>query len=178
MTGNLISPTFDPSDNVWFTDDGLEAKSLAELQRKLPDAQIVAYYPGGYGNVIQPRAPHIVKAVSSWVRPTYKPEIEKELAAPVEIPRFLPNREEPEEDTLRPVQNIPAVQRAAPPEKIRKTRQASNFERVDWNDPNLIERLKALVKSGLSSTQIGARFNCSRNAIIGICHRRGFDLKG
>lgn len=175
MTENFVSPTFDPSDNTWYTDDGTghgyEAKSLAELQRKLPDVLIENYYPKGYGLTVPPRAPHVAKIVSHHNKPRFKPEIEKELAKPLSIPRFLGNREPEPESALDDEPFTPLI-------RTTRTRSPSIFGRVDWNDSRNIDKLRSLVNAGLTSTKIGYRFDCSRNAIIGICNRKGFHLKG
>lgn len=59
-----IHPSYDPIASIWYTDDGLEAKSLRQLQTMLPEGtEIVGYFPNGYGDVklFAPRAAHLVK---------------------------------------------------------------------------------------------------------------------
>ena len=172
MTEIFISPTFDPSDNTWYTDDGIEAKSLAELQAMMPDVKIIAYYPEGYGNVVHPRAPHVVKSVSQHAKPRFKPEIEEELSKPVELPRFLLSRKEPSEDEPEPPE--PDYK----PVVLKRTRAPSQFNRVDWHDSRNVDLLRQLVTAKLKSPEIAKRFKCTRNAIIGACHRLGFQLQG
>ena len=43
-----VHPVFDVETRTWFTNTGVEARSLCELQSKLPKARIVGYYPNGY----------------------------------------------------------------------------------------------------------------------------------
>jgi len=45
-----------------------------------------------------------------------------------------------------------------------------------WNDENT-ERLRQLVDAGLPASIIGRHLGCSRNAVIGKCHRIGLFLK-
>lgn len=170
---NEISPTFDPSDNTWFTDDGTghgyEAKSLAELQLLLPDVIIKDYYPKGYSNVIPPRPPHVTKIVDGRSKLRYKPEIDKALAEErIHIPSFLPIREE---EVPLPE---PTPDYAAP----KRTRVRSLNPLINWKDEDNVRKLKGLVEQGFTGEEIGRVFQCSRNAIIGACHRKGFQLKG
>lgn len=45
----IVHPTFDLVNGVWFTDNGLVAKSLRELKSLLPKGtRIEGYYPNGY----------------------------------------------------------------------------------------------------------------------------------
>lgn len=180
MIENLISPTFDPSDNTWFTDDGVEAKSLAELQRKLPDAKIADYYPNGYGLVIPPRPPHVAKIINWRERKLrFKPEIEKELQRPIKITSHAIAEETSAElvEQVAPFIGRPAAS-ILNPAKARAPRSLSKFAAVNWKSQVILDKLKALVEAGLTSDEIGRVFDCSRNAVIGICHRKGFQLKG
>jgi hypothetical protein len=48
-------------------------------------------------------------------------------------------------------------------------------QQMDWS-PEQIAKLESLVAKALSAAQIGAILGCSRNAVIGICGRRGIAL--
>jgi hypothetical protein len=43
---------------------------------------------------------------------------------------------------------------------------------------DIVDKIRALATRGLSASQIGYEVNKSRNAIIGLCHRRGIALTG
>lgn len=43
-----VHPAFDAERQVWVTERGVAAPSLRALQRKLPKAEIVGYYPDGF----------------------------------------------------------------------------------------------------------------------------------
>ncbi len=48
---------------------------------------------------------------------------------------------------------------------------------IDWNSL-IVERLRELVATSLSASQIGAAMGISRNAVIGKCHRMKIKLLG
>jgi hypothetical protein len=43
-----VHPLFDLEQQVWVAESGVVAKTLRELQQKLPGAEIIGYYPNGY----------------------------------------------------------------------------------------------------------------------------------
>lgn len=43
-----VHPLYDINDQVWVAETGVVARTLRELQQKLPKAKIVGYYPDGY----------------------------------------------------------------------------------------------------------------------------------
>lgn len=144
-----ITPTFDPSDCTWFTDDGIEAKSLAELQAMLPDVRITGYMPDGYGPVIRPRI---------------SPNVAKVSLTPAWTTRVIKRTSEEERSDGSP--------------KVRAVPVPSKFEQIDWSDPERRLKLAELVARGLPSSQIAGEFNCTPGAIIGACNRLGYKLQG
>jgi len=165
MTEIEINPTFDPSDCIWFTDDGVEAKSLAELQRKLqqmlPEGdtiKIVGYMPNGYGPVIRPRTSPQVAKVSltpAWATPRVYKRAEQEEA---------------EEPAAQQEPRVPGSPRVSP--------QPSKFERIDWSLQSNRDKLKDLVEKCYTSGQIARKFGCTPGAIIGACNRLKYRLQG
>jgi hypothetical protein len=178
----IVHPTYDPVDRVWFTDSGLTAKSLAELQRWLPGAKIQDYYPEGYGNVIHPRPPEIAKIkLHEALRVDRQPPTRSRWPAPDNASEEVVLGEVVEQ----PEKPVPAVDVQAPKPRVfkplqltnRRHRQPSQFAKIDWKDPAYDNMLRRLVEEGLTSTQIGDRMACSRNAIIGAAARAGYPLK-
>ena len=160
----VITPIFDPSDCVWYTEDGVTAKSLSQLQRKLgPEVQLEGYYPNGYSNVIRPRAPTVAKVtlpevVAQERSLAYVSATKEGQAKDAEIAaREKPKRQYRRRDTFQ---------------------EETSFERIDWKDPNNQNKLKDLVALKLTSSQIAFRLKCTRGAVIGACNRLGFQLAG
>lgn len=80
-----IQPTFMLDTRLWETDDGITAKSLRELQRKLPDSKhrIKDYYPAGFGAQVKPRtSPNVAKVSLTSYQRKYPP---RPRSAPVPI---------------------------------------------------------------------------------------------
>lgn len=153
-----VTPAFDPSDNLWYLDDGtscgLTARSLASLQNKLgPDVVIESYYPNGYGNVIRPReTPNVVKLSLDEVK---RDRVRAKVGEN--------NREH------KP--------RGYRQETVRTVKSAPIFEKINWKIEENREKVRKLVEEGLTSKAIGELLNCSRNVIIGVCTRYGFRLR-
>ena len=198
----IRTPAFDPTDKTWFIeeDHGTTAKSIAELQRKLPGVKLAGYNPEGYGLIVRPRPREIVKITLNQARgegkvpPKLKelqtlkppealpePEIKEEI---VELPVFIPavKRQVPEPEIERVPEPTPKPNRPRVVKKKvklpRSLPQASQVPRTDWTAINTKNKLLALVESGLTSGQIAIEFGCTRNAVIGACGRFGFQLKG
>jgi hypothetical protein len=43
--------------------------------------------------------------------------------------------------------------------------------KIDWKNPERLSELRSLMRSRLSVVDVARRMGCSRNAIIGACHR-------
>lgn len=87
----IVHPAFDTEARVWFTDDGVEAKSLAELQRKLPRTKIAGYYPNGFGLKVQVKTippkpvvltPLVTPLVEKRVQRVQQPQLPLESRTP------------------------------------------------------------------------------------------------
>lgn len=164
---NIVKPAYDPIDNLWYLDDGtpygVTARSLASLQRKLgPDVVIEAYHPQGYGNTIKPRqTPDVVKVSLADIE-----------AAKVRARTAERNRE------YKPVNSRPAKRERVYSQEAEKLVDAPAYTKYKWeHDEEARNKVKSLVEQGLTSEAIRLQMNCSRNAIIGVCNRYGFQLK-
>jgi len=163
-----IHPAFDPTDKVWFTDDGVEAPTLRELQAKMPGVEIVGYRPLG-------SAPVIVLRESRQPAPAPRP---RPSAEPAGVASALgPPPPAPAPVAAEPVSAEPAV---APPKAAAPPRKPP----VRWTDwgrgwpPDKIARLRVLAEeAGFSARQIGNILGCSRGAVIGQARRAGIKLK-
>lgn len=60
--------------------------------------------------------------------------------------------------------------RTTPAMSARRTRQTHYDEKV--------ERIKALADEGHTAEVIGSQVGMTKNAVIGLCHRRGIELRG
>jgi hypothetical protein len=166
-----VHPAYDPLDKVWFTEDGVTAKSLALLQKKLSGIKIEGYYPNSYGNVVHPRPPQVVKIKLTEALKMRTPP----LVEPVKQPEPTKEKVKPTGATVESEKVVEYQQPQQP--RPRQKRQPSEFPPVDWQLLPNQERLKQLVDEGLSSKQIGDLWPVSRNAIIGACARLGYELK-
>jgi hypothetical protein len=189
-----VHPTYDPNDRLWFTDDGVTAKSLSSLQRKLPGVVIEDYYPNGYGNIIKPRPPEVVKATLKQVLGGSNPvrrrwplsasvsDTGTETTVTTQQPAEVPPIEVPVVPEASPEVTVTQPKLVEPPprpyrERVVRTRKPSGLPNVDWKIRSNRELLKGLVEAGLTSQQIGNKMGCTRNAIIGACARLGYGLK-
>lgn len=171
-----VHPAYDPLDKVWFTDDGITAKSLAKLQEKLPGVEIVGYYPNSYGNVVHPRSPETAKITLNEALKAQTRIRELAMRTLTQVERI--KKEEKTKPTGPTVESEKVVKYQQPqqPRPYQK-RQPPKFPPVDWQLSANQERLQRLVGEGLSSQQIGNLWPTSRSAIIGACDRLGYDLK-
>lgn len=86
-----VHPSFDTEARVWFTDNGTEAPSLRELQKKLPaGTKIIGYFPKGYGLIFPPvvkKAPILSfgDVPTRPTRPTYQPQRRYVARSPVRV---------------------------------------------------------------------------------------------
>lgn len=105
-----VHPAYDTEARVWFTDEGLTAKTLAELQRKLPKAQIVGYYPNGYGTPVktQIKTPLTVPLVPPLVMRQLVP-VQKQGVQPRIRPRTPPSLFEEPTFQDEPLKEFPPV---------------------------------------------------------------------
>lgn len=152
-----ISPTFDPSDNTWFTEEGHEAKSLAELQEMLPDVVIECYYPSGYGNVIKPRNPEITAKAQEAAAEIFSEPVVDGVVVGASF------------------RDVKSNSTSSYTEKRR--REAGLFPRINWTNEGVKNKLKSLVEKGWTSSRISIEMKCSQNAVIGACNRFGFQLQ-
>jgi hypothetical protein len=181
----FVHPTFDPTDNTWFTDDGVTAKSLAALQRKLPPGVVIQdYYPGGYGNIVQPRlSAAVAKVTLKQVLGVSPPTVRERWLPPAKAEERTTTESRPpgvlEVLTLGDVKFQPKPsQPAKPPQQaIVRKRMPSGLPRIDWTILSNQETLKGLVEEGLTAKVIGARMDTTGNSIIGACARLGFQLR-
>jgi hypothetical protein len=175
-----VHPAYDPVDRIWYTNDGVTAESLAVLQGKLPEGAIILdYYPDGYGYTTRPRPPEVSKAPQDQrLRRTryksWREAYEATWSPPDEIPSSLP---EPPAPLPQAVVEEPSPPPRQPIVRARKLRGPTLTPNVNWKLPDNRVKLEALVREGLSSKAISQQFDCSRNAIIGICSRLGYRLK-
>jgi hypothetical protein len=196
----IVHPTYSVEDKLWFTDDGVTAKSLAALKSKLGARVTIAdYYPNGYQRVLF--EPPKVKT-SPWDEPLpdrFKQEMITEENV-VELTKDMVNeilKSEPparvEEDTvleLEPVQFVekhpPAKEPEPEPEPASGISQNTNAPvgvvyrlpngDVNWRHFDNIARLRDLMARKLRVTEVARRFGVSKNVIIGACHRKGIPI--
>jgi hypothetical protein len=201
----IVEPAYSPEDNVWFLEDGTTARSLSELQRKLPHAVIEGYYPKGYTaerpkeqatsrefRWSQMRSPQYTRKGPAPSAPKPEPQpvieepvVEEESEEVIEA-IFEPPPQKAAIPEPEPVKEVVAL---APPKKrkvyVRKAqgREGNRFATtiahgaVPWDDEQ-DNTLRAHVEVGLTAKEIANLMpGRSRNAIIGRCHRKGFQLK-
>lgn len=162
MTEESIKPAFDWINGVWYTKDGITARSLAALQQKLPGVKIEGYYPDGYSNVVKPRTTAAVAKVTL---------AEAHGVDKTRPPRFVAR---PEVDSkVRTEEQQKSRQRYV---QQKRHREAFIFPKISWTEERK-EQLRKLVDDGLTSAEIALQFNCSGNAVIGACNRYGYQLK-
>jgi hypothetical protein len=174
-----VHPAYDPNARIWFTDDGVVAKSLAELTRKLPGVKIEGYCPNGYGSIVRPRAPEVAKITLNEALKMRTPVLRQPVQTVKEIPKEIRQKPAAAEEKVESlsVKVVAVKEDVAPKKRVLRPRRPSLFPDVDWQLPANQERLRGLVEKGLSSKQIGERWPVSRNAIIGACARLGYTLK-
>ena len=198
----IYEPVFDPTDNLWFVEDGTTAPTLRELQAKLPGAIFEGYYPDGYSfqwsKADFPEGSTRTayrNTQSDWARAlAYTPPKPEPLPAPVSEPDAIsadvPELPPTDVSPFKPKNVMRSGLAKLKKERVYKrdgsiarTLYPSGFERapskfppVKWADWE--EKVRGWVKEGLNSTEIGAKINCSRNAVIGYCHRKGLQLRG
>lgn len=194
-----VRPTYSPIDGLWFTDDGVIAESLRELQAKLPDVVIEDYYPNGYGNIVKPKL-RIVEA--PWNQPLVLPKklrpVTTEQLDNLQFKRVLHKRPEPKPEP-KPEPDLSEVSepdsepefdfKAPEPEVVTveekfpylapvvKFRKVTPHAVHAWPE-ELVKKLRRLAKRGLSASEIAEKMgDFTRNAIIGKCHRSKIALK-
>jgi GcrA cell cycle regulator len=147
-------PAFDASEQVWVTESGVVARTLGELQRKFPNAEIVDYYPNGY----------VEGGRGGWLGAT---QLRKIWHPRHQVPTSLKAAFiDAEVAKKQPIQ----VLRSVPSKKPRKA--AVPVVKVSWT-ANEDRRLEKLLAEGLSGSAIAKRMGRTRNAVIGRCHRKG-----
>lgn len=149
----VVTPTFDLDSREWYLDDGTTAKSLRELQAKLPPGTVLeGYYPDGYGQVVRPRTSAAVAKVTL-----------NEVKA---------------RGTWGASADFKAVKSKTKTQSERRPRSCrSLFPIVNWNEENK-KRLVDFVDQGMSARVIAEKFGCSRGAVIGACQRYRLKLRG
>jgi hypothetical protein len=200
MTRQVVHPTYCVEEKVWYTDDGVTAKSLASLQRKLPGVKIKDYHPNGFGLVVKnlerqltlpwdepnPKPRGVVtegnpSKSDNWIRRHYVSPEEAGAIADDVIPAFLPPvaftaKSPPRFDIAAQVKMLGADS-LLPPEKPKRRRYSVpsvnlSSENLNWKVPARLEQLRhLLLVEKLPLSQIARRMGCSRNAVIGACHR-------
>lgn len=200
----LVEPAYCAEEKIWFLEDGTTAKTLAELQANNPHFVIEGYCPKGYvpERKTQNLPPEMRRSTRPVLRLTQEHWSFSEKAPAVHRmpqrmsePTFAEFEEVPEdiaEATFQKPENeeLPKLQMYKPAkqrEKEAKVRRISEgrlthaefeFEPIRWDD----ERdawLKQLVASPekYSAEQIGRIMKCTRNSVIGRCHRKGYQLQ-
>ena len=184
-----VHPEFDIESAVWFTESGIVARSLRELQQKLPKATIVGYYPQGYGIVQhEPRKPgetsrstlrtgygSLNLSVASYRVPTKAKPVKEFEPAP--LPKLSQEdarleRHKREYEKLNNIQPKPG--RA--PKSVSVSDAAKR--KSGWT-PEMDEALRKYVALGWYADQIAVTIGLglTKNAVIGRCHRKGLQLE-
>lgn len=177
-----VHPEFDIESSVWFTASGVVARSLRELQQKLPKATIVGYYPQGYGTVAhEPRKPGETSRSSlrtgygtlSLSVSTYRKPAPERAPLPVvsqEEKRLLRQKREYEK-----LNNIEPKPERAPRSLPRA--EAPKYGSRRWT-AELDQELRKYVALGWYADRIAVKLGqgFTKNAVIGRCHRKGLQL--
>lgn len=150
----LVHPSFDPVDRVWFTDDGVEAPTIAALAVTLAPRQIVDYHPRG---VTVAREPGRTMGVVRYAGPKTRARKEMERAA-VSAPapgRYTPPPV-PREPSLSA--RILAAASVQPPKRGRP-----RARRIDWGKALDLWSLEGADQ--LEQPQIAKMLGCSTTAV-------------
>lgn len=115
-----INPSFDPIDRVWYTDDGIIAKTIRELLKLLPkNTTIPNYHPQGYNGKLtdplssqhkQPQNPYSANATQngntkkSFVQPFV-------YSSFTELPIQRTKRIQPVKERIQPDEKLPSPKR-------------------------------------------------------------------
>jgi hypothetical protein len=203
-----VQPMYDTANQEWVAElDGCEitACSARELKRKLPQgAVILDYYPNGY-DVRRPKPddasrPLTLPSIRSWgVGPRHMQRVknarvltadsqpvQETVIAPVPAVEPAPALQG---DTMAPVERRGWFDEPATAPLPRKRKPYVLSKPVLSRGPRMYptrgwtaeedQHLLQLVQQGFSSYQIAEQlFNRSRNAVIGRCHRKGYQLQG
>jgi hypothetical protein len=178
----IVHPGYSPDEGLWFTEDDVTARSLRELQAKLPDVLIEGYYPEGYTPARPARKrlpaemlrPRVAVDHGSWyTRPA--PRASTSMALPEREAGYAVEPEfEFEAPTISAAVEFKPIRMKRKYSRIGPERQPGSFPKVDWTvwEKPLRDKLAA----GVSVIEIAATINCSRNAVIGRAHRLGLSI--
>lgn len=176
-----IHPVYSPQDRLWYSDDGYDtsAKSLHELQGKLPGTKIVGYCPNGYviERVKHKFPPEMTRALTAYGRSTPLSLPQHRHRSPALEPgqiRFVAPESGLEDevtavddtdiDANKPVPEL-GVAEFRPITKLRQLRHPI----VDWSRwPEQMLRNKLATTSVI---ELADQIHCTRNALIGRLHR-------
>jgi GcrA cell cycle regulator len=146
-----VHPLFDINAGVWATENGVTARTLAELQHKLPGATIEGYYPNGYE--VQ-REGFLQEAVTDngFARAALRTNHNGYSKAA--------SRQITVRQVSRKLKSAPTLAPA-----------------VNWKDEKIKAKLKRLVAAGQFASQIAVQLGTTKNAVVSACNRFGFQLK-
>ena len=174
-TAQVVHPVYCVEEKLWYTEEGVSAKSLQSLQLKLPGVKIKDYYPQGMEplKVVAPKP----RMITDPFRDDWKPKPlgvirEKSVAAklednePLDIPPFLP---EPVE--FKKVKPKRSYKRVYNPQL-----ELGVVAKINWKLPENIQTLRSLMAAKLPVVTVADRMGCTRNAIIGACHRNNIQI--
>ena len=154
---------FDTEAKVWVTEEGIEAKTLAELQLKLPGWTIKDYYPNGYVAIREGflrESLTVFGTARSAMRTNHNGRsraVSRRITA---------------QEAQRKLEAVIEAD-ATPLKDIKPARS-----RMDWKDAALRAKLAELVEEGLFAREIAAQIGAnSRHSVISACHRYGLKLK-
>lgn len=203
-----VHPAYDVEQQLWFTDNGLEAPTLHELKRKLPKkASIVGYHPSGYRAerpAYKPGDP-----IRSGLRTNYSGTISTALAkrtdAAVAGKTVVTKKQEeywakhkreyeaissgrvvPRDRGAIKAQPKPTLVSSSVPEEeftgfAEGGRHAPPPNHTGFWSEKRDQQLLSLVRQRLSAADIAENMSTherrvTRNAVIGRCHRLGYQL--
>lgn len=166
----VVHPIFDIEKQVWATDEGLEAKSLAELQTMLPGVSIEGYHPNGYYvdhgklllNGMSEAAPRgFFRSELRTCHNGHNKSTTRKIAAALRARKGI-----------EPEVRVSSIQLAK--KKPHNLPVRGNTGQINWEAAKSI--LEALVSKGKSASTIAAELHVSRNQVMGACTRLGLRL--
>lgn len=195
-TPRVVHPSYCVAEKLWYTDEGITAKSLQILQLKLPDAIIKDYYPEGYGLATAPKPKRVIlDPTAGTVKPLgtiressvkiAEAALERQLVVEPKIDRLardLVQAAETEQgDLFSEPLDVPLF--LPEPVEFKKivprrnyTRTVSKSNVINWTIPENVQTLRSLMATGMRVVTVAERMGCTKNAIIGACHRNGIQI--